>query len=636
MLSQAYPPEKLKDILIPRESWRPFPTADERDPWAALPEAIRKAHIARGENNLDFTWPVLPATLFLQYARMGNRNNYEHEGFGRRNALSGLVIAECMEGKGRFVDQIVNGIWAVCEETYWGIPAHVGVQKAGSGLPDAAEPTVDLFAAETSALMAWTYYLLRPQLDAVSPLIAPRIEREIQHRILTPLLERDDFGWMGFRGNRVNNWNPWICSNWLASALLIEQDEDRRTASVAKAMRTVDHFIDPYPKDGGCDEGPGYWGRAGASLYDCLEWLHSATDGAIDVYGDPLVQDIGRFIYRVQIADRYFINFADAPALVTPSPSLVFGYGKRIGDPKMMGLGAWSADRQNLRERGVHDSIGRQLPALFSLSDLLEADPVPPLPRDVWLHDIQVVVARDQEGASNGLFVAAKGGHNAESHNHNDVGNVVVYMDGKPVIVDAGVETYSRKTFSSERYTIWTMQSAYHTLPTVNGHMQMPGRIYKGDGIDYKYEIAAQNVGYRADDDAAEFTLDLAHVYPPEAGIVAWARTVTLNRGKDIVLTDAYDLKAVTGDLSLNMVTPCDVDAATPGTLVLKESPMADDRSSGAAHIHYDAEVLSADIETVPIEDGNLKRVWGERLIRIVLTAVNPQPKGSWTLRITK
>lgn len=636
MLSQAYPPEKLKDILIPRESWRPFPTADERDPWADLPDAIRKAHIARGEGNLDYTWPVLPATLFLQFARMGNRNNYEREGFGRRGALSSLVIAECMEGKGRFMDQIANGVWAVCEETYWGIPAHVGVQKAGSGLPDVAEPTVDLFAAETSALMAWTYYLLRPQLDAVSPLIVPRIQREIQHRILTPLRERDDFGWMGFRGNRVNNWNPWICSNWLASTLLIEQDEGRRLQSVAKAMRTVDNFIDPYPKDGGCDEGPGYWGRAGASLYDCLEWLHSATDGAVDVYGDPLVQDIGRFIYRVQIADRYFINFADAPALVTPSPSLVFGYGKRINDPKMMGLGAWSADRQNLRERGVHDSIGRQLPALFALNELLDADPSPPLPRDVWLHDIQVVVARDREGASNGLFVAAKGGHNAESHNHNDVGNVVVYMDGKPVIVDAGVETYSRKTFSSERYTIWTMQSAYHTLPTVNGHMQMPGRIYSGDGIDYKYEIAAQNVGYQADDNAAEFTLDLAHVYPPEAGIVAWVRTVTLNRGRDIVITDAYDLKAVTGALTLNMITPCDVDAATPGALVLKESPLTDDRTSGAARIHYDAESLTAETETVPIEDGNLKHVWGERLIRIVFTAVNPQTKGSWTLRITK
>ena len=90
---------------------------------------------------------------------------------------------------------------------------------------------------------------------------------------------------MGFNSptRRVNNWNPWICSNWLASTLLIEQDETLRARSVFKAIQALDNFIDQYPQDGGCDEGPGYWGRAGASLYDCLELLYSATDGQISV-----------------------------------------------------------------------------------------------------------------------------------------------------------------------------------------------------------------------------------------------------------------------------------------------------------------------------------------------------------------
>jgi len=541
-----------------------------------------------------------------------------------------------MEGGGRFVDEVVNGIWAICEETYWGIPAHVGVQKAGSGLPDVTEPTVDLFAAETSALLAWTLYLLRDALESVSPLIVPRVEREIQHRILTPLLERDDFGWMGFQGNRVNNWNPWICSNWLASALVVEKDDGRRLQAVAKAMRTVDNFIDPYPEDGGCDEGPGYWGRAGASLYDCLEWLYSATGGAIDVYDHPLVQNIGRFIYRVQVADRYFVNFADAPALVVPSPSVVYGYGKRIGDQKMMDLGGWAAARQNWGDAAIGDSIGRQLPALFSLEEILGAKSDPPLPRDVWLNEIQVMVARDVEGSSEGFFVAAKGGHNAESHNHNDVGNVVVSIDGKPVIVDAGVETYSRKTFSSERYTIWTMQSAYHTLPTVNGQMQIPGRIYRPEGVDDQYEIAARDVRHRADDEAAELQLDIAQAYAPDAHILSWVRTVTLRRGEEVVLTDAYELGEVSGSISLNMLTPCDVDTGSPGRLVLGEVQMADDRVSGSATITFDKDVLSAQVESIPIEDGGIKRTWGGRLTRIVLTAVDPQPKGSWTVRVVR
>ena len=77
------------------------------------------------------------------------------------------------------------------------------------------------------------------------------------------------------------------------------------------------------------------------------------------------------------------------------------------------------------------------------------------------------MAARSKDGSAEGLYLAAQGGHNAESHNHNDVGNFIVYADGQPAIIDVGVETYTAKTFSSQRYEIWTMQSAYHNLPSI-------------------------------------------------------------------------------------------------------------------------------------------------------------------------
>ena len=625
MLAEIYPEETLKSILIPREDWHPFPATGEREPWEALPESIRQAHITRGESRLNYEWPSIPAIRFLDFVRTGDRNRYQGLSFGRRRTLCDLVIAECLEGQGRFLDDITNGIWAICEESFWGVPAHIGVQKAGSGLPDVAEPIVDLFAAETSTLLAWTIYLLSAKLNSVSPLIVPRVELEINRRILTPLLKRDDFGWMGFGGRRVNNWNPWICSNWLTAALLIEQDETRRVKQVAKAVRALDNFIDPYPKDGGCDEGPGYWGRAGASLYDCLELLHSSTNGEIDVYDDALIQNIGKFIYRVQIQDRYFINFADAPAMLTPSPALVYGFGKRINDPQMMALGAWSACKQDIQKNGLTDSIGRLLPALFSLADVLEAEPSPPLPRDVWLDEIEVMVARDGAGTADGLFVAVKGGHNAESHNHNDIGHFIVYIDGKPVIVDAGVETYTANTFSSRRYEIWTMQSGYHSLPTVNGVQQAPGRQY-----------AARNVAYRTDDQLAELSLNIAGAYPKEAHANTWVRTVTLNRGRNITMTEVYELGDMPSDLCLNLLTPCQVALQDGGVIALKPSELPDGRLSGDAQLHYEANKLTACVEEITIEDGRLRQIWGDRLSRIILQAETPTQKNNWTLRLTK
>ena len=622
MISQIY--DEIGKILLSRDVWHPYPIANEHDLWSNIPESIRKAHIDRGEKFIDYEWPTVLATRLMDYIRTGDRGKYERISIGRRHVLVDLVIAECMENQGRFLDDIMNGIWAISEESFWGVSAHLSAQKAGSGLPDVAEPIVDLFAAETSALLSWTIYLLGPNLDEISRLIVPRVELEINRRILSPLLERDDFGWMGFHGERVNNWNPWICSNWLTSALIAERDEERRLKLVSKAIKALDNFIDPYPKDGGCDEGPSYWGRAGASLYDCLELLYSATDGKINVYNEPLVQNIAKFIYRVQIHDRYFINFADAPAMLLPSAALVYGFGSRINDPYMMSLGAWSASKQNIKENGVSDSIGRQLPALFSMKELLEAEPTSPLPRDVWLDEIQVMVARDKGGSSDGFFVAVKGGHNAESHNHNDVGNLVVYIDGNPVLVDAGVETYTAKTFSSRRYEIWTMQSAYHNLHTING-------IQQADGGKY----AAKDVAYQAGDHTAELTLDIAGAYPEEASVSKWIRSVTLNRDENIIITESYELKDIKGDTIINFLTPCKV-ILNDGQITLKAIELSESRMSGNAQIHYERDKLFASVEEVKVEDSGLKHIWGDRLTRIMLKAKSPLQKDTWKLLITK
>jgi hypothetical protein len=631
MLHKKYPSAKLSELLIPRETWHPFPTAHEREQWDALPQSVREGYIGDGEDALKHEWPVLLAERYLDFSRNGNRSKFEAVHFGRRGMLGSMVIAECMEGQGRFLDAIANGIWLICEESTWCVPAHIGVQKAGSGLPDTTEPIVDLFAAETSALLSWTDYLLGDKLDAVSPLIRPRVLREIKTRILNPCLERDDFWWMGFSPRRVNNWNPWINSNWLISALTMEDDPARRQAAIAKSMKSVDRFIDPYPADGGCDEGPSYWGRAGASLLDCLELLHSATDGAIDVYAEPLVQNIGKYMVRAQIADHYFLNFADAPAMLTPPPYVVFRYGQRIDDAEMMALGAWSARETDLlrqkskqMRRYGRASLARFLPEVFALDQMYAVEPRQPLPREVWLDVIQVMVGRDQGGSKEGLFVAAKGGHNAESHNHNDIGQIVVYTDGRPVLIDAGVETYTRKTFSAQRYEIWTMQSAYHNLPTIDGVMQSPGEEY-----------AARNVSCRTEGELTTLSLDIAGAYPPEANLVSWQRTVTLQRGKSVDVTETYELAKPVKEITLSFLTPCAV-ALGSCEIWLGETGLPDGRLTGKARIAYNGDKLTATAELVPITDERLTPVWGNQLIRVLLRAKNPALKDTWGWTLSK
>ncbi len=61
-------------------------------------------------------------------------------------------------------------------------------------------------------------------------------------------------------------------------------------------------------------------------------------------------------------------------------------------------------------------------------------------------------------------------------------------MNGKPALIDVGRPTYTRQTFSGDRYKIWAMQSAYHNLPTVNGHMQEAGSQYAARKVSYQVD----------------------------------------------------------------------------------------------------------------------------------------------------
>ncbi len=621
MLSQRYSRADIDRALLPHGRWHPLPDASERRAWAALPAALRRALVARGRKSAAAPWPAIPATLYLDFARTGNRTRGQAPYMQRRQLLTHMVLAECVEGRGRLADPIADAAWSLCEESAWCIPAHQYLQPSGPGLAAPGESAVDLFAGETAALLAWTLYLLAPALDSVSPQIAKRIRHEIRARILSPCMERDDFWWMGLGGaRRVNNWNPWVNSNWLASVLIVEPDHRRRVDAVVRSMRSIDVFIDHYPADGGCDEGPSYWTRAGASLFDYLDLIHSATAGAIDLFREPLIREIGRFIHRAHIADRWFINFADAPAAMGPPAGLVLRYGQRIRDRDMQ---AFAGAFRPPAGTPPAESLPRALPDLFIPPRAWRAaGHRSPLLRDVWLPDTQVMVARSHAGSPRGLTLAAKGGHNAESHNHNDVGHFIVSADGRPVLIDVGVEAYTRKTFSAERYSIWTMQSQYHNLPTIGGVMQSPGAAFK-----------ARDIRYSAGAGDATLEMDIADAYPPAARLRSWRRRFAFRRGGDLTVEDRYEAEATPESLTISLMTPCAV-RISGGTIRLGSRTLPGGRPAGSATVQFDPTALRARVERIRLADERLQAIWGAEVFRIVLAARRPGTAGSFALRV--
>ena len=586
-----------------------FPTYKSRDFWNSLPEEIEKQYIQSAEKYLDYDWPAVKATDYLEIIRSGDRRQGAYA--APRAALMALVMGELAEGKGRYIDQIVNGVWYYSEQTWWGWSAHLTLQKAPHGLPDVNEPVIDLGVGEIANILSWTWFLFKDEFNKIHPLIASRLKDEIMKKAVIPYYERDDFWWQGLDGSRsVNNWNPWTNHNMLTAILILEDDQAQKIKGVQKVVRSLDAFTNDYPADGGCDEGPSYWGRAGASLYQCLDLLKRATNGKFDLYDNQLIQNMGSYVYKAYISYPYFTNFADADATTGGRPQIIYSYGKDIGDPIMQKFGAFLAKKQDWGKEAPGGKVDEQIMQLMFLDELSNAKAEEPLISDFWLPDLQVAGARDEEGSGDGFFFAAKGGHNNESHNHNDLGTCVMYFNGKPCLVDIGRETYTAKTFSSRRYEIWTMQSQYHQLPKINGVDQKEGR-----------EFIATNSSFKADSKKAVFSTDISKAYPENAHVEKWMRTYTLERGKKFTITDNYELKELTDKpTTLNFVTSNKVVEKDPGVLLLEGDGFT-------MELKYNSKTLSPKIEVIPITDSGLKRYW-DTITRIVLEIKNPRTKG--------
>ena len=603
----------LSQALIRNFSEIGFPTYNDRTFWNKLPEGLKKQYIDEAEKANSYNWPVVKATDYLEIIRSGDRRQDVYA--APRAALTALVMGELAEGKGRFIDQIINGVWYYSEQTWWGWSAHL---PGPSGLPDIKNPSIDLGVGEIANILSWTWFLFKTEFDNIHPFISRRLKDEIMYKAVLPYYNRIDFWWQGLDGSRdVNNWNPWTNHNILTAILILEDDQAKKIRGVEKVVKSLDQFINVYPNDGGCDEGPSYWGRAGASLYQCLDLLKRATNSKFDIYENQLIKNMGSYIYKAYIEYPYFINFADADATTGGRPQIIYSYGKDINDPVMKKFGTFLAKKQNWGTEIPDGKIDEQIMQLMHLKEIENAEAEDALIFDFWLPDLQVAGARDMANSSEGFFFAAKGGHNAESHNHNDLGSCVLYFNGKPCLVDIGRETYTAKTFSSRRYEIWTMQSQYHNLPKINGVDQKEGR-----------EFVATNSVFTADAKKASFSTDIFKAYPDEAQVKKWVRSYTLERAKRFVITDDFELYKVVTPSTLNFVTSCKVIETAPGNLKLEGDGFA-------LNMAFNPKNVTPKIEETQITDSGLKRYWST-ITRVVFTMNNQKTKGKNEIIITE
>jgi hypothetical protein len=610
LLQSSANKDALGSYLVQADQWIKYPAYADRNAWDQFSGVNKPAIIKEGERYLTYDWKVVKATDYLAFERTGSRTTMENP-FGSNNtALANLVMAELTEGKGRFIDQIINGVWQLCDMSSWVLSAHLPVQKSRRSLQELDEQLIDLTSGDMGSFLAWVHHFLAKEFDKVNPVIAARIRQEINRRILIPYMQRNDLWWQALQdkpGQMVNNWNPWCNFNVLTCFLLMEKDKEKLTAAVYKTMVSTDQFINYTKEDGACEEGPSYWGHAAGKMYDYLQLLQYATGGKVDIFNHSKIKNMGEYIARSYIGNGWVVNFADASAKGGGNAGLVYRYGKAVQSAEMMDFAAYlhKRDAESILEGR---DLFRAFESFWSVREIGNREAKTSTSAYTWYPQTEFCYMRAGD-----VFFAAKGGYNNESHNHNDVGSFMYYFKGKPFLIDAGVGTYTRFTFSSQRYTIWTMQSDYHNLPRVNGYSQK-------DGAQFRSRNASFNPSNMA------FNLDIANAYPADAQIKNWWLRYALAADGSLSLTEQFDLNNPAAPNEINFLAAVAADSIAPGVIMLKNG-------DAAVKMIFDPKDFQFTQEPVDINDMRLTRVWGKAVYRISLKAKSLKPKGSYAFK---
>ncbi len=458
--------------------------AKGRETWnrlAQLPSA--KSVVKSAEGLLKQKNPDLPEELYKEYYKNGNRSRYQNKYSELTRRVTTFTLAEMFDNQGRFLDALNDAIVCLCDQPSWVLPAH----DRDAVIYDQKEIYSDLGSTAASGNLAIAINLFE---DRLPPETVERAKAEIKRRVLDPyrkaVAEKPLSGMWWVR--TTNNWSAVCHAGTVASALNVAESREERAFYLAGAdYFSEKFFMNGFTDDGYCSEGMGYW-NYGVGNYMLLGALaRVATNGELDLFRFPRMSAVLDYAPTLEIDKGVYAAFADCAMNARPNAAYV-GYLSRLKRRgyetfETAGLGSnfGVGDPMNATSFGFDDEV------VFA-ENVGEPKPFV-LPIRTEFPNAGVMICRPDPSATGRYFaVAFKGGHNAEMHNHNDVGSYSLALGDKSdskaddafLSRDPGGETYTARTFSSRRYEGQLLNSYGHPVPLIAGKLQSPGGDCKG------------------------------------------------------------------------------------------------------------------------------------------------------------
>lgn len=537
----------------------------EGEAYRPMLDAIR----AEARRLLKTEAPALPYSLFKLFKEQGTRLEYERPYFERRRRLNTYALLAWLEpGEEAHARELADIVWLICDEYSWCLPAHI---RENDPL------AVDLFAAETAFALAEIVSLAGPLLPEP---VAVRARREVRRRVLEPYLYGGPWAWE----RSTHNWAAVCAGSVGAAALHLLDDRDELAAVVDRVLSAMSSFLDGYGDDGVCPEGFGYWTYGFGFFVYFADLLGKATEGRLDLFSLPKIGKIAAFPQICFLSGAAVANFSDALPEYRVQPGLLhYLAGVFEGLP---------VPGPELYARYTDDPCSRWAHAF---RDLVWTAPEgggsggwPDLSR--YMPDAQWLVSRLAAGGRTYAF-AAKGGHNDEPHNHNDLGHFLLHTDGETVLHDLGCGMYTADYFGERRYEYACNGSQGHSVPIVGGALQQPGRSRKA-------RVLRAEAGEGVAVDTLE--MDIAGAYDAD-GLKSWVRRFEWDKTAQppaLRLTDRYEMSAAPDSVVERFVTPARPERTADG-----EFRLTGPEGRAALRLRFDASLLEPSVREAAFVD---------------------------------
>ncbi len=257
-----------------------------------------------------------------------------------------------------------------------------------------------------------------------------------------------------------NNWMTCIVGGLAVCGMALDGLHPQAQRLIDFAAPLVEGQMEDFGPEGEFNEGLGYAGSIVLAIH-YFAARSGWTEGKENRLGESPLPEISRWYIHMTVPPGHLLAFGDGHAQAPLKADWIAAVAAAAQDPVLQGF--------YLQHRSIQADA---VQVFFLDSDLEPASPTGHLPlgRAYQGHGACIVSRTSWDWDRTASVVGSKA-RREDNHEHNDPGQVVIYGEGRPLIVDWGTPstTYPAGFFSKERFRYFDTNAFGHNIPVFGG-----------------------------------------------------------------------------------------------------------------------------------------------------------------------